>query len=142
MLRMVRKLAPLLVLGILSAAAPSASADVPPPDSCTTVGQSCNNAGPSYDRPGTCVSTTCNRATPDGSVEYQCSRCLVGGGTGGGSGSGGGAATGGVGSDAGNGSGASSDGGCGCAFAHEHPTMPALLAALGLAVLVIRRRPG
>lgn len=150
-----RKLAALLFLGFVTTTAPSASGDVPPPDSCTTVGESCNNAGSGYDQPGTCVTSTCTRATPDGSVQYECSRCVAGSaGTGGGTstggaagaggesaGTGGGTATGGSTSpgDAGDKSGASSDDGCGCSFAHDPPAIPALFVAFGLAMLAVRR---
>lgn len=55
----------------------TAHADVAPPDSCTTVGAACNVAGPNYDQPGTCTAAKCTRASPSGSVEYDCSKCVA-----------------------------------------------------------------
>lgn len=55
----------------------SARADVPPPDACQTDGKACSNAGPEYNQAGECKQAMCTRATPDGSMTYECLRCEV-----------------------------------------------------------------
>jgi MYXO-CTERM domain-containing protein len=85
-------------LTVVAAGVGVARADVPPPDSCTSPGQPCQNGGPSYDQAGTCVAATCTKSVPaaDGgrmSLSYACHLCQPGGGGGGA----GGAATGGAG---------------------------------------------
>lgn len=78
----------LVVASTLLTAVPS-YADIPPPDSCTSVGAVCANAGVDADRPGVCTMATCSRPTPGGSVTYDCLRCIAGGGAGGAGGTGG-----------------------------------------------------
>ncbi|MBP6831562.1 MAG: hypothetical protein KA978_12325 [Deltaproteobacteria bacterium] len=69
-----------LLLGALCLSPMAARADVPPPDSCSTVGQACQNAvdGGATGLPGTCQATQCTRATPAGPVTYACNRCAPG----------------------------------------------------------------
>ena len=69
-------------VGTLALGAGRARADVAPPDSCTSPGQPCQNAGPQYDSPGSCVATTCTRQVPapDGGMmpmTYDCNRCTA-----------------------------------------------------------------
>jgi hypothetical protein len=150
-----------LVLWMLSATLAfvcrSAHADVPPPDSCNSAGTACNVAGPNYDQPGTCVDSTCTRATPGGPVSYACLRCEIGADSGGGAGGGasngaggapatsGGAANGG-GAPSGGASGAKSsgkhedDGGCEISRSRHHDVAPILGIGLALVVLGRRRR--
>jgi len=56
-------------------------ADIPPDDVCLDgdEGKACDNAeGPGgAPQPGICTSTTCTRATPSGSMTYDCYRCLA-----------------------------------------------------------------
>ncbi len=66
-----------LVLGAVLAFSTVAQADVAPPDSCTTAGVACTNAGTNADQPGVCTATTCTRASPSGPMDYACSRCMV-----------------------------------------------------------------
>ena len=71
-----------------------ARADVAPPDQCSASdeGKPCDNAlSPADDLvPGTCRATTCKRATPSGSMTYDCFRCVANqGGEGGSTGTGG-----------------------------------------------------
>ncbi|HWA78404.1 MAG TPA: hypothetical protein VG937_38980 [Polyangiaceae bacterium] len=78
-----------------------ARADIPPPDSCTTADAACSNAGPEHNQPGQCAPAKCMRARPDGTITYDCLRCVSSAGNGG-SGNGGGATiTGGSGSTTG-----------------------------------------
>jgi len=100
-----------------------AFADVPPPDSCTTEGAACSNAGANADQAGQCTQASCTRASPDGSVSYDCLRCAAS--------TDGDASTG--------GSSKKKDGG-GCAFSSRGGSGSALLAALGLLAPVARRR--
>jgi MYXO-CTERM domain-containing protein len=105
-----------------------ARADVPPPDLCTSPGQSCQNAGAQHNQAGTCVATTCMKTVPDDdggtmTMTYDCNLCRTpdGGTSGGGGGS------------------------SGCAIAGSGPAGPAggpavVLALVGLA-LARRRRP-
>lgn len=128
---MLRSAALLLVAGLAVSVAEPASADVPPPDACTTVGTTCNNAGSSHNQPGTCVASTCTRPTPDGSLTYACSRCVVGSATGGAAGV----------PDAGKRPTSSASGGCGCTLSvSPEPTGAVLASALMLGWLVVRRR--
>lgn len=147
----------LLVLTTLLVASPPARADIPPPDACTALGASCNNAGPNADQPGTCQASTCQRATPSGSMSYPCNRCSAGSGSGGaGPGTGGAASssggagpgtggaspgTGGATADAGASAPKKDDSGCGCSLAAEHSSgLAGTAAALALAALIRRRR--
>lgn len=66
-----------LVLGAVLTFSTAASADVAPPDACTTAGAACTNAGTNADQPGVCTTKTCTRATPSGPMDYSCTRCLV-----------------------------------------------------------------
>lgn len=63
--------------GILLAA--PAFADIAPPDSCQAAdaGKSCDNATTDgkMDQPGTCQKDKCSRATPSGSMSYECYLC-------------------------------------------------------------------
>ena len=65
------------LLGTMLLAAP-AFADIPPDDVClaASVGKACDNAGDNADQPGTCQKDMCTRATPDGSMSYECYRCI------------------------------------------------------------------
>ena len=103
-----------------------ARADLAPPDSCTSPGQPCQNAGPQFNQPGTCVSATCTKQVPaaDGgtmSMTYDCSRCQLGTGGAGGGGAGGsgtgGSGTGGSGAGGSGLGGPSKTGSSGCAVA-------------------------
>jgi MYXO-CTERM domain-containing protein len=135
---------------VLTVGATGARADVAPPDSCTAPGQPCMNAGPQYDRAGTCVAATCTRTVPapDGgsmSMSYACNRCQAAdGGTGGGAGGAGGGGAGGNGTGAGGSSSptpSESSGWCAVA-AHDdgQAVTPALLLAAGLVLGATRRR--
>lgn len=59
-----------------------ARADLAPPDSCAEadVGKACENASANgmMDQPGTCQKAKCTRATPSGSMEYDCHLCKAG----------------------------------------------------------------
>lgn len=63
-----------IAIGACLAGTP-ALADVPPLDACETAGKACQNAGEAGNKPGSCVSTTCERATPSGKMTYACLRC-------------------------------------------------------------------
>ena len=83
------------VAATLAVGAGIARADVAPPDSCTTPGQPCTNAGPQFDQAGTCVTATCTKQVPAPtggtmSMTYDCSHCAAGGSGGGSGGSAGG----------------------------------------------------
>jgi hypothetical protein len=117
-------------------AATDARADVAPPDSCSAVGQACNNAGPSYNQAGVCVQSTCSHPLPDGgSSQYACPLCELsdsGTGSSGGSSSGSSSSSG--------GGGGSSKSGCATSpLARDGATGFAMLAA-GLAALAWARR--
>jgi hypothetical protein len=142
-------------LSSLVMASAIAAADLANPDVCNAAGEACTTAGPNYDRPGTCTPTKCNRATPNGPVEYDCNKCVEASGTGGSSSATGGSssATGGTSSGTGgsNTAGASSepkdadsDGG-GCSMGGRGSTpftwAPLVLAGLGLLARArVRRR--
>ena len=66
-----------LVLGVVLGFSSLARADVAPPDSCTTAGTACANAGTTYDHAGVCTAMTCSRATPNGPMDYACTRCTI-----------------------------------------------------------------
>lgn len=79
-----------------------ARADLAPPDSCSSPGQPCQNAGAGNDQVGSCVATTCTRQVrgADGGLTpmtYGCNACQLSGaagnsgagGTSGGNGAGG-----------------------------------------------------
>jgi MYXO-CTERM domain-containing protein len=154
-----------LTLVTLLALSTPARADVPPPDACNPSdppGKACSNAGASYDQPGTCQAAKCTRASPDGSITYDCMRCTAGAdgaagsgsggsGTGGTSSGSGGTSSGSGGTSTGSGgtatggaggtkSGSSSDDG-GCAY-RAAPTggAAALMLAIGAAALAAARR--
>lgn len=68
-------------LAALTLSAP-AWADIPPDDVCLaqSEGKACNNAivdDSTATEPGTCQKTMCTRATPDGSMTYECHRCVA-----------------------------------------------------------------
>jgi hypothetical protein len=65
----------ILALVIALAAPLPAFADIPPPDACNRTGDACSTAPPDYKSPGICVKQKCLRATPNGTVEYDCNRC-------------------------------------------------------------------
>src|SRR6185437_13825556 len=126
----------LLVAGV-------ARADLAPPDTCTSPGQPCQNAGSQYDQAGTCASTTCTKSVrgPDGGLTpmtYACNVCQPSGAGGnagasghpGGSTGTGGAAT------------STSGGSSGCAIAGggADPGAGGLLALIGLGLVIARRR--
>ena len=57
-----------------------ARADIAPPDSCSSPGQPCQNAGTGYNQAGTCVATTCTKQvrSSDGGLTpmtYSCNAC-------------------------------------------------------------------
>jgi MYXO-CTERM domain-containing protein len=114
-----------------------ARADIAPPDSCSSPGQPCQNAGSAYNEAGSCVATTCTKQvrTADGGLSpmtYSCNLCQIPG-----SGGSGGTGTGGSTSHS---SGGSSSG---CAVAGKRgggdATAVVALGLVGLA-LVSRRR--
>ena len=70
MLCTARRLAWGSALLVALVAAP-AVADIPPPDSCGREGEACDNAP----GPGVCRKARCGRATPEGSIDYDCLRC-------------------------------------------------------------------
>lgn len=123
-----------------------ARADVAPPDSCTTLGQACNTAGPNYDEAGVCVASTCDHPTPDGSTSYACNLCMTqdagsssssGGSSGSGSSSG--SSSSGSGSSSGGGSGSSKSSCAMSPLARDGATGFGMLA-LGLGALALGRR--
>jgi MYXO-CTERM domain-containing protein len=68
------------ILGTLTLSAP-AWADVPPDDDCeeSAEGKACHNASVDGSAPimsGICRKTMCTRMTPDGSMTYECHRCV------------------------------------------------------------------
>lgn len=102
-----------------------ARADVPPPNACDSEGSSCQTAGSDYDQPGTCSKKTCSRATPDGTMEYECLLCAGGA----------------SGSESGEGSGTSDDDdGCAVASAPRSPWSNVALVAAGLGMALVGRR--
>jgi hypothetical protein len=113
------------VLALALAGAPSARADVAPPDSCTgSEGAACQNAGPGYNSPGVCAKTTCTRTlpgTPPTTMQYDCMRCMAKSSA-----------------DAGSGPKESSDDGC--AYGGGRARGPAAVAALLLAIAAVARR--
>lgn len=60
-----------------------ARADLAPPDACqeADLGKACENASANgmMDLPGTCQKAKCTRATPSGSMSYDCHLCKAGG---------------------------------------------------------------
>ena len=142
----------LLVAGV-------ARADLAPPDTCTSPGQPCQNAGSQYDQAGTCASTTCTKSVrgPDGGLTpmtYACNVCQPSGAggnagasghPGGSTGTGGAAgASGQTGGSTGTGGAATSTSGgsSGCAIAGggADPGAGGLLALIGLGLVIARRR--
>jgi hypothetical protein len=55
-----------------------ALADIPPPDSCNDAGAACSTAGANADEPGICTKSECTRSSPNGTVTYECLRCIPG----------------------------------------------------------------
>lgn len=108
-----KSFAALSMLGTLTLSAP-AWADIPPDDACMTEGTACHNAIVDGSLPlmaGTCQKTMCTRATPDGSMTYDCLRCVAEEtGAGGQSNEGGGSSTAGSKNEGGKSSGGSSSG--------------------------------
>ena len=103
-----------------------ARADIAPPDSCSSPGQPCQNAGTGYNQAGSCVATTCTKQvrSSDGGLTpmtYSCDVCQASGASGsggtgtGGSGPGGSSGTG----TGGSGPGGSSGTGTGGAPSHS-----------------------
>ncbi|MBX3126252.1 MAG: hypothetical protein KF718_06025 [Polyangiaceae bacterium] len=147
---MSKRIASLGALLAASLVVASASADVPPPDSCNTPGAACNTAPPDFKSPGTCVTQKCQKPGPDGGFEVDCDLCQPNaGGAGGGSAGTGGSGTGGSGTG-GSGTGGSGtsqssddDGGCAVRPWQAGASLSALWGALGaLAWAVARRRKG
>jgi len=134
---MIHSVLSLVVVALFLTVSPLARADVPPPDSCTTVGQACNSAGPTYDQPGTCVTSTCRRATPDGPVEYECARCIAGSGAGGAGPGAGGASAADAGEEPKKSSKSDDDG---CSMGRGRPTAPTLFVVAALGLLAVRRK--
>jgi hypothetical protein len=74
------------LLSSLTAWSAAALADVPPEDACSSsakAGSTCNVAGPNFDMPGTCQSSTCMHVGPgaDGGIttsSYPCMLCMEG----------------------------------------------------------------
>ncbi|MBK7582082.1 MAG: PEP-CTERM sorting domain-containing protein [Myxococcales bacterium] len=130
-----------LSLGALTFQASSAHADVPPPNGCNTPGASCTTAPPDYKSPGTCVTSKCQKALPDGSIEYDCSLCVPSdagsAGAGGGAGAGGSPSTGGK-----KASDSSSDSSCSLRATNTGEPTGLLSLGLVLAGLALRRRRG
>ena len=56
---------------LVALVAAPAIADIPPPDACGREGEACDNAP----GPGVCRKARCGRATPEGSIDYDCLRC-------------------------------------------------------------------
>jgi MYXO-CTERM domain-containing protein len=71
----------LLLVGTLFAV--PAFADIAPPDACqeADLDKACENAtvDGKMDQPGTCQKSSCTRATPGGSMTYDCFSCKAGG---------------------------------------------------------------
>ncbi len=128
----------LTLLGVSLSGSP-ARADVAPPDQCSASeeGKPCDNAmGTGNDLgAGVCKATTCQRATPSGSMTYDCYRCVANEGGSGGS-------SGGSSSTAGTSSGGKSGGdGCSVATVGAAGGVGGLLLALGfLSARAARRR--
>ena len=123
-----------------------ARADLAPPDSCSSPGQPCQNAGASNDQAGTCVATTCTKQVrgADGGLTpmtYSCNACQLTGaagnsGAGGSSGAAGNSGAGG--SSGGTGAGGAptktSSGSSGCSVVGETGAGPGSEALFGLVV--------
>ena len=139
-----------LALAALISVSASASADVPPPDVCDKEGESCNNAGSGFNESGTCTASKCTRVTPspDGgtaTVEYDCLRCMAGGGGTGGGGGGKGGSGGGQSGSAGKGStddsSSNDDGSCALTPSQARDTgLVGAMILIGLAALGFSRR--
>ena len=98
----------------------AARADLAPPDSCSSPGQPCQNAGAAYNQAGSCVATTCTKQvrSSDGGLTpmtYSCNACELSGATGSG-----GAATGSGGVATGSGGVATGSGGSGTGGTPSH----------------------
>lgn len=66
-----------LMLGAGVFIASPALADIPPIGSCVMLGEACSEAGSNHDQPGTCQTSQCTRATPQGPMTYECKMCLA-----------------------------------------------------------------
>jgi len=64
-----------LIVALVLALPLTALADIAPPDTCAKPGDACTTAPPDYKSAGVCVKRKCTRATPRGTVEYDCNRC-------------------------------------------------------------------
>jgi uncharacterized protein (TIGR03382 family) len=69
-----------LLLAPLLLAAGKARADVPPIDTCSKEGSSCDNAEPDGKQPGVCKKSSCSRYDPSTQTphSYECLRCMPG----------------------------------------------------------------
>lgn len=141
---MTRRLRVALSCALLTFAPCAAHADVAPADTCTSVGQSCQNAPPDYHTSGICRPSTCYRSLPgpDGGrrpMAYDCTLCTSGAGSGG-AGAGGGASAGGSGGATVETSGG--DSGCACVVspARAGGALAALLVVMGALALLVDRR--
>ena len=128
----------------------AARADLAPPDSCSSPGQPCQNAGAAYNQAGSCVATTCTKQvrSSDGGLTpmtYSCNACELSGaaGSGGAATGSGGVATGSGGSGTGGTPSHTSGGSSGCAVGGKAGggdlTAVIALGLVGLA-LISRRR--
>ena len=93
-----------------------AHADIPPPDSCGTIGEACQNGvdGGATRLSGTCQASQCTRTTPAGPITYACNRCIPS---------------------------ASQGGSCSCAVpGRADPTHSAYLTLVALALVCARAR--
>jgi len=128
----------------------AARADLAPPDSCSSPGQPCQNAGAAYNQAGSCVATTCTKQvrSSDGGLTpmtYSCNACELSGaaGSGGVATGSGGVATGSGGSGTGGTPSHTSGGSSGCAVGGKAGggdlTAVIALGLVGLA-LISRRR--
>lgn len=66
---------------VLFLVAPTALADVPPPDVCGEVGVACQRAAPDFKTPGICTKSTCSKRNLSTGKDYtyECLRCVASG---------------------------------------------------------------
>jgi uncharacterized protein (TIGR03382 family) len=124
-----------------------ARADIAPPDSCSSPGQPCQNAGTGYNQAGSCVATTCTKQvrSSDGGLTpmtYSCDVCQASGAAGsGGTGTGGSGPGGSSGTGTGGAPSHSSSGSSGCTVAgNAGGGDAASMIALGLLGLALGSR--